>query len=57
MKKKVIVVGAGLGGLSAAIRLSADGYDVTVVEKSERIGGKLNIRSAKGFTLHRFVTR
>ncbi|MDU9690380.1 phytoene desaturase family protein [Priestia aryabhattai] len=50
MKKKVIVVGAGLGGLSAAIRLSADGYDVTVVEKSERIGGKLNIRSGKGFS-------
>ncbi|MBM7702026.1 phytoene desaturase family protein [Metabacillus iocasae] len=50
MKKKVLVVGAGLGGLSAAIRLASDGYDVTVIEKGERIGGKLNIRSGKGFT-------
>ncbi|WP_110111933.1 phytoene desaturase family protein [Bacillus sp. CGMCC 1.16541] len=50
MKKKVLVVGAGLGGLSAAIRLASDGYEVTVVEKGERIGGKLNVRSGKGFT-------
>ncbi|MBN8237027.1 phytoene desaturase [Halobacillus kuroshimensis] len=49
-KKTAIVVGAGLGGMSAAIRLSADGYDVKVIEKNSNIGGKLNRREGKGFT-------
>lgn len=49
VKKRVIVIGAGLGGLSAAISLAADGYDVSVYEKNERIGGKLNIHQASGF--------
>ncbi|WP_444684865.1 phytoene desaturase family protein [Alkalicoccus luteus] len=50
VKQKAVVIGAGLGGLSAAMRLAGDGYDVTVLEKNERIGGKLNQRSGKGFT-------
>lgn len=37
---KIIVVGAGFGGLAAAIRLLAAGYDVTVVEALERPGGR-----------------
>ena len=43
-QKNVIVVGAGLGGLAAAISLKAEGFDVEIVEKNERIGGKLNKR-------------
>ncbi len=50
VKQKAVVIGAGLGGLSAAVRLAGDGYDVTVLEKNENIGGKLNRRSGKGFT-------
>ncbi|WP_100333720.1 phytoene desaturase family protein [Bacillus alkalisoli] len=50
MSKKVIVIGGGLGGLSAAIRLKADGYHVTVLEQGERLGGKLNIRTGSGFS-------
>ncbi|MFC4775250.1 phytoene desaturase family protein [Paenibacillus sp. GCM10023252] len=49
-KKKVIVIGAGLAGLSAAIRLRADGHEVIVLEKNERAGGKLNIREGMGYT-------
>ncbi|MCE7793126.1 phytoene desaturase family protein [Salipaludibacillus sp. CUR1] len=49
-KKKAVVIGAGLAGLSSAIRLAGDGYDVTVLEKNENIGGKLNRRSGKGYT-------
>ncbi|NIK12039.1 phytoene desaturase family protein [Alkalibacillus almallahensis] len=50
MKKKAVIIGAGLGGLSNAIRLAGDGYDVTVLEQNETIGGKLNQRSGKGYT-------
>jgi phytoene dehydrogenase-like protein len=48
--KKVIVIGAGLGGLSAAISLRQAGYEVTVHEKNTRIGGKLNVLKAAGYT-------
>lgn len=50
MKKQAVVIGGGLGGLAAAIRLAADGHRVTVLEKNERAGGKLNIRSGMGYT-------
>ncbi|NTU80920.1 MAG: phytoene desaturase [Chloroflexales bacterium] len=50
MSDRVIIIGAGLGGLTAAIRLAAKGRRVTVVEKNERVGGKLNHLSAQGYT-------
>jgi phytoene desaturase len=37
---KIVVVGAGFGGLSAAARLSHQGHDVIVVEKNEQPGGR-----------------
>ena len=49
-KKRVSVIGAGLGGLSAAISLKAAGYDVEVFEKNSHIGGKLNVMEQDGFT-------
>ncbi len=47
--KKVVVVGAGLGGLSAAISLRGEGFDVEIVEKNEKVGGKLNFKEIDGF--------
>jgi len=41
MNKKAIVIGAGIGGLASAIRLSSKGYDVSVHEKNKVAGGKL----------------
>src|SRR6056300_300675 len=37
---RAVVIGAGLGGLSAAMRLGAKGYHVTVVDKLDRLGGR-----------------
>lgn len=47
---RVIVVGAGLGGLAAAIRLAVAGRQVLVFEKNERVGGKLNLLREAGYT-------
>lgn len=38
--KKIAVVGAGPGGLTAAMILAARGYDVDVFEKADRVGGR-----------------
>ena len=48
--ERVIVVGAGVGGLASAIRLQNDGYDVTLFEKEPRAGGKMNRIVEDGFT-------
>jgi phytoene desaturase len=45
----VVVIGAGVGGLAAAIRLAAKGWRVTVLERLERVGGKLNLLEDAGF--------
>ncbi|USS93231.1 FAD-dependent oxidoreductase [Fructilactobacillus ixorae] len=38
MKKTIAVVGAGIGGLTAALKLQAHGYDVTIWEKNTTLG-------------------
>ncbi len=48
---RAIVIGAGLGGLSAAMRLGAKGYAVTVVDKLDRVGGRGSSVTQDG---HRF---
>ena len=48
-KKRVVVIGAGLGGMSAAIMLARKGYQVTVLEKNSHVGGKLNRLQTQGF--------
>lgn len=47
--KKVIIVGAGVGGLATAVRLLSRGYEVTIYEKEEKIGGKINIIEKDNF--------
>ncbi len=49
-KKHVVVIGAGLGGLSAAISLATEGFSVDLLEKNDKVGGKLNILEKDGFT-------
>jgi len=47
---RVAVVGGGLGGLSAAIHLSLSGFEVTLYEANESVGGRASQITAKGFT-------
>ncbi|MBN2492103.1 MAG: FAD-dependent oxidoreductase [Planctomycetes bacterium] len=58
--KHVVVLGAGLAGLSAAYHLARDGIRVTVLEKSDRVGGLARSYERDGFTYdygpHRFHT-
>lgn len=45
-----IVIGAGFGGLAAAIRLGARGYRVTILEKLDAPGGRAYVHRQDGFT-------
>lgn len=49
MTKKVTIIGAGIGGLAAAMRLAAHGYEVTILEKNATVGGRANIRVVDGY--------
>ncbi len=41
---QAVVIGGGVGGLAAAIRLAREGLRVTLIEQGPRVGGKLNLR-------------
>jgi phytoene desaturase len=48
--KHAVVIGSGFGGLAAAVRLSARGYRVTVLEKLDAAGGRAYVYRQDGFT-------
>ncbi len=48
-KSKAIVIGSGFGGLAAAVRLGARGYEVTVCEKLDKPGGRAYVYEQDGF--------
>jgi len=53
MSKKsqhVVIIGGGVAGLASAALLAKDGYKVTLYEKNERVGGRANLHTAKGFS-------
>ncbi|HMO57807.1 MAG TPA: phytoene desaturase family protein, partial [Roseiflexaceae bacterium] len=41
MSTKVVMIGAGPGGLASAMRLAAAGYDVEIYESADRVGGRM----------------
>ncbi len=49
MKRSVSIVGAGIAGLAAAIRLASRGHHVTVFERTDQPGGMLDHIEWKGF--------
>ncbi|MEZ4866408.1 MAG: phytoene desaturase family protein [Caldilineaceae bacterium] len=48
-KHPILVVGGGIGGLSAAIRLAAAGKQVIILERNAQVGGKMGQVCAAGF--------
>ena len=53
MHTEVLIVGAGLAGLNAAIHLEAAGVEVTVIESSDRAGGRVASDVIDGFICDR----
>jgi oxygen-dependent protoporphyrinogen oxidase len=51
MKKSIVVVGAGIAGLIAAYILKKEGHDPIILEKSERIGGRMITDVINGYTI------
>lgn len=50
MKKNILIVGAGIGGLATALRLAKKGFMVQMIEKNSQAGGRLNQIKKDGFT-------
>ena len=50
MKRKIVIIGSGFGGLAAAIRLQAEGMQVTVLEKNAKVGGHAYQLVRDGYT-------
>ncbi len=50
MKGNVAIIGSGFSSLSAACYLSKEGYDVTLYEKNETVGGRARQLKKEGFT-------
>lgn len=48
-KQKVVVIGSGFAGLSAATTLADRGYEVTLLEKNSSPGGRARLLEAEGF--------
>ncbi|MEO1635136.1 MAG: phytoene desaturase family protein [Cyanobacteria bacterium J06631_9] len=48
-RKKAVIIGSGIGGLSLGIRLQSLGFDTTIFEKLDGPGGRAYVREADGF--------
>jgi phytoene desaturase len=55
-RRKAIVIGSGFGGLAAAVRLGARGWDVTVLERHEQPGGRARVFRQNGFVFDAGLT-
>ena len=48
---QVVVIGAGMGGLVAAVEAARAGFDVTLIEKADAPGGKIRTINAGGLAI------
>lgn len=50
MARRALVIGAGFGGLAVAVRLAAQGWSVTVLERNGQPGGRARVEHVDGYT-------
>jgi phytoene desaturase len=48
--KKAVVVGGGFGGMASALRLRSKGYEVVLLDKQDKLGGRGYVYKRNGFT-------
>jgi len=48
-KQHAVIIGGGIGGLATANLLAKSGYQITLIEKNQQLGGRANVFSADGF--------
>lgn len=48
---KIAIIGGGIGGLMGALYLSNGGHEVTIIEKENRLGGRMNFVERDGFKI------
>ena len=49
MAERIVVIGAGIGGLASAALLAKDGYEVTLLEANDQVGGRAGSWEKDGF--------
>ena len=49
MNKKAVVIGSGFGGIAVSLRLKKLGYETTIIEKLDDIGGRARVFEVNGF--------
>lgn len=54
--KKIIFIGGGIGALASATLLARKGFEVTIIEKNEKVGGRLNKINENGFLMDKGPT-
>ena len=50
LKKKIIIIGSGFGGLAAGVRLAAQGHEVDLFEQRDKPGGRAYVYESNGYT-------
>ena len=50
MSRRIVVIGSGFGGLAIAVRLAANGHDVTLIDKRDKPGGRAYVYEQDGFS-------
>jgi len=51
IKKRCILVGAGISGLIAAYELEQEGYRPNIIEQTDEVGGRVKAINKKGYAL------